>query len=338
MNPSTEVVLCTYNGSEFIIEQLKSILDQTHEVDKISIYDDQSSDDTLAKIYGFINDLPLNVQRIFNVNINEFNLGYAKNFCSAIINSTEDILLLCDQDDVWVPKKTGILLSIFCNNEVDMVFSDGLIIDHDGQKISDNTVLGLYGIRKNNIEHFHENAFELLMKRNYINGAALAVRRVTAQNALPLPCDMPHDYWLAIWCALHNGIIAVPQPLYEYRQHKGNVIGLGSSNVFRILINVWRYCDMPREREARIWREVVKRISALPCEAKIKVAKRKLNWISRVVPKEKASWRRLCEIIISIINGSYQRFSPQYSLLRDVFSIIKKITYPDHGASCGENS
>ena len=46
MNLSKEVVLCTFNGSRFVIEQLESILAQSEPVDRISICDDCSSDDS----------------------------------------------------------------------------------------------------------------------------------------------------------------------------------------------------------------------------------------------------------------------------------------------------
>ncbi|WP_028518315.1 glycosyltransferase [Ruminococcus flavefaciens] len=52
------VVICTYNGEKYIKEQIKSILDQTHKVDEILLFDDSSNDNTLIKyswhggIYG----------------------------------------------------------------------------------------------------------------------------------------------------------------------------------------------------------------------------------------------------------------------------------------------
>lgn len=326
MNLTTEVLLCTYNGSKFIEEQLKSILNQSKKATKISIYDDHSSDNTVEIIQRFIHALPSNEQRLFNVQINPVNLGYAKNFCSAITQATEDILFLCDQDDVWETKKIAFLTALLIQHEVDMVFSDGSLIDQDDRTIGKHTVLETYGLNQKQIDEFHEHAFESLIKRNYINGAAIAIRRAVAQNALPLPCDMPHDYWLGIWCALHGKIIATPQRLYKYRQHEGNVIGIGSGSPLRFWLNIWRYSDKPREREARIWRAVTERISILSCKEKIQMADDKLKWLSRVVLKKDPSWKRCGFILLSIINGDYKRFSPKYALFRDFFSLLKQIS------------
>jgi glycosyltransferase involved in cell wall biosynthesis len=51
---TTEVIVCTFNGAAFIGEQLESILRQSLQVDGISIYDDGSSDATIARIHEFL--------------------------------------------------------------------------------------------------------------------------------------------------------------------------------------------------------------------------------------------------------------------------------------------
>jgi len=323
MNVTTEVILCTFNGSVFIVDQIESILAQTKKVDKISIYDDLSSDDTFNKISEFIGNLSDSDQQIFNIEINSVNLGYAKNFSNAISQATEDIIFLCDQDDLWEPNKVAILFDLIQQHDVDLAFSDGLLIDSKGQEICNSTVLETYGLVSQKMGKFNNCAFRHLMKRNYINGAAAAIRREAAQSALPLPCNMPHDYWLGIWCSIHKGVLVTDQTLYRYRQHEGNVIGIGGSNPLYILLGLWRYCDKPRERELLIWQGVVDRISTLSCDSQTQIARNKLSWLSHVVPKQKTSWPRAYKIFKSILNSNYRRFSPKYSFLRDFFSLVR---------------
>lgn len=324
MIPTTEVLVCTYNGAAFVVEQLQSIIGQTTRVNKISIYDDQSSDDTVSRIHEFVNQLPLDDQRLFIIQSNTSNLGYARNFAKAISRSSEDILFLCDQDDIWEPTKVDVFLRLFRDKSPDMVFSDGLVIDHSGRRLRRESILESYGLTKPLISCFRDHAFELLTKRNYIPGAAAAIRRVTAQHALPLPCDMPHDYWLAIWCSLHHGIIASPQTLFRYRQHQNNVIGgMGAGNPAYELLGIWRQPTIPRERELRIWKAVTDRIAVLPCEKQVESARRKLGWLARVVPSEKTKLSRAYEIVKSAVNGSYRRYSPPHAFLRDLVSLIK---------------
>jgi glycosyltransferase involved in cell wall biosynthesis len=320
MNFTTEIIVCTYNGSRFIVDQLESILVQTIPVDKISIYDDQSTDRTLDRINEFVSQLSFEDQLLFNIQVNSSNLGYAQNFSRAIFSATEDILFLCDQDDIWEPNKVEVLLDLINSYPVDMVFSDGLIIDSYGENIDNLTVLESYGI---NVCDFNKDAFKYLMKRNYINGAAAAIRRMAAQSALPLPCDMPHDYWLGIWCSLHEGVLATSKPLYKYRQHDANVIGMGLSNPLYALLGLWRSCNKSRERELLIWQAIVRRISTLSCQPQVDVANNKLSWMSHVVPKQKRSWYRASQIFISVLNGNYKMFSPKNSFLRDFFSLVR---------------
>jgi glycosyltransferase involved in cell wall biosynthesis len=323
MKLTSEVLLCSYNGSAFVVEQLESILNQSHRVNKISIYDDHSEDGTVPLIQDFVRRRPEHEQRLFTIHINPTNLGYARNFIGAIENATEDVLFLCDQDDIWEAHKVQRLLELLQETGPDMVFSDGRIIDASGRPYGRSTVLHSYGLREHQIRRFRECSFELLLKRNYINGAAAAVRRTAALRALPLPCDMPHDYWLAIWCALHDGIVATPDPLYRYRSHGRNVIGLGSDRPLYRWLGIWKHPTAPRERELRIWRAVTSRIAALPRATEIEAAQRKLAWLFHVVPKDKNSFKRAFEILKSALTGKYRSYSVGDSFFRDLVSLIR---------------
>jgi glycosyltransferase involved in cell wall biosynthesis len=323
MNPTTEVIVCTYNGTAFVIEQLQSILRQTRRVDKISIYDDKSSDGTVHRIKEFISKLPLNEQTRLKVRINDSNHGYARNFTNGIASATEDIIFLCDQDDIWESEKVAILLALFGEQGPAMVFSDGSLIDHAGHKLGQRTVLQSYGLSKKQILAFRENATEFLVKRNYINGAAVAIKRHAAQSALPLPCDMPHDYWLAIWCSIHGGIVATTQMLYRYRQHSNNVIGIGGSNPLYTWMGIWRHPNAPRERELRILTAITARVTSVSGPKQAEAFERKLAWLSSVVTTEKTALSRIGAVLKSAINGNYRRYSNEYSFLRDVISFIK---------------
>lgn len=320
--PTTEVIVCTHNGEPYIVAQLESILGQTTPVDTISIYDDRSTDGTVARIRRFVETLPPERQRRFVIHINERNLGYAQNFSAAIEKASGDILFLCDQDDIWEREKVAVMLGVFAEHSPDMVFSDGSLIGPAGEKIA-GTVLGSYGLGPDDLPNFRARAFDFLLKRNYINGAAAAIRRLAAQSALPLPCDMPHDYWLAIWCSLQGGIVATPQTLYRYRQHPGNAIGIGSDNPLWVWLGIWRQPTAPRERELRIWQAVTRRIDALPRRRQADAAHRKLEWLTRVVASDRRSLSRIYAIAKSGLDGSYRSYSGIHAFMRDVVSLIK---------------
>ena len=63
---TTSVALCTYNGAQYLEEQLDSILGQTRPVDEIVICDDRSTDATVALINRYIEKL--RIIRLFVIN------------------------------------------------------------------------------------------------------------------------------------------------------------------------------------------------------------------------------------------------------------------------------
>ncbi len=323
MGPLTsEVVLCTYNGALHVVEQLASIEAQTRRVDKVSIYDDCSNDDTLARIETFLQTLDEPRRRRFQVRVNPVNLGYAQNFAAAIGRASGDLLFLCDQDDIWERDKVEVMAGLLEHERADLVCADGSLVDAAGRGLGSDTVLGRYGLNETDMLSFGGGAFERLLRRNYVNGAACVVRRDTAQRAFPLPCDMPHDYWLAIFCALHGGVRMTPRRLYRYRQHAGNTIGMGGDGLLHRLLGIWRHPDTPRERELRIWRAVSERVRQLG-HHQAELAQRKVEWLTDVVKGQRARLPRAWAIVCSALDGAYRRYSADDALLRDLMSMLR---------------
>ncbi len=93
------VSLCTYNGEQYIREQLQSIFNQSMPVDEVVIGDDGSSDATLSIINTFKEKYPIRVLESGQ------KLGTIRNFLRTIFECTGDIIFLSDQDDIWVPCK-----------------------------------------------------------------------------------------------------------------------------------------------------------------------------------------------------------------------------------------
>ena len=50
------VAMATYNGAEYIIEQLESIRNQTRSVDEVIICDDQSKDNTVKVVEDYLKE------------------------------------------------------------------------------------------------------------------------------------------------------------------------------------------------------------------------------------------------------------------------------------------
>ena len=100
--------MATYNGAEYVVEQLESIRTQSMPVDEVIIHDDRSTDDTVAIVEKYIREHGL--ERTWKVSQNPKNLGYAANFISAVKETVGEYIFFCDQDDIWVPDRVEVMV------------------------------------------------------------------------------------------------------------------------------------------------------------------------------------------------------------------------------------
>ena len=95
----TSVVMATYNGEEFLKQQLDSIMSQTNLPDELIIVDDGSTDRTRDILSKFAKQQAQKVS--VELVLRDKNLGYIKNFIDGIGRASNDLIFLCDQDDLW---------------------------------------------------------------------------------------------------------------------------------------------------------------------------------------------------------------------------------------------
>ena len=219
------VAIATYNGQEFIKEQLLSILNQTMPVDEIVICDDQSSDDTVKIIQELLCDKIYLYQ-------NEKNLGYKLNFKKALSYCKGDYIFLCDQDDIWKPNKVQTMIEIMQNHpEIKALASTYDLIDELGneKQIDINRNYSNKNMYKCKVK---DNAlvkvpFERLVVENSFQGCALCLRKqVNEKFQRCFSDDFHHDWLINILASEQNGMYFLNIPLFKYRIHSKNTIGL----------------------------------------------------------------------------------------------------------------
>ena len=88
------VVMATYNGEKFIKEQLDSIREQTRPVDEVIICDDCSKDNTVDLVNNYI-----------------------KKYSLHHWNITRNIIVFCDQDDIWLSNRIENMEKSFSQND-----------------------------------------------------------------------------------------------------------------------------------------------------------------------------------------------------------------------------
>ncbi|HDC4532117.1 TPA: glycosyltransferase, partial [Enterobacter asburiae] len=111
-----DIALATFNGEKYIREQIESIQKQTYSNWRLLISDDCSTDSTIA----IIKELMQNDRRINIVNESRQG-GVIKNFNKALMHTTAEYVLLCDQDDIWPSERLSKLVSEISRIEGDIV-------------------------------------------------------------------------------------------------------------------------------------------------------------------------------------------------------------------------
>ena len=220
------VALCTYNGEQYLGEQLDSLAAQARPPDELVVCDDHSTDRTPEIVRDFAARAPFPVR----LHVNPDNVGSTRNFDLAVGLCRGAVIALCDQDDVWDPRKLRRFDEVFSKDpSVGLVFTDAEVVDADlrptGARLWDAT----FGPEERRLMR-EGRAFDVLARHNVVTGATMAFRSRFRDLALPIPSHgaFIHDGWLALTVAAVSKVEALDEPLIKYRQHAGQQIGLGA--------------------------------------------------------------------------------------------------------------
>jgi glycosyltransferase involved in cell wall biosynthesis len=211
------VCMATYNGAEFILEQLRSILGQLTPEDEVIISDDSSRDGTVELICS------LNDPRIRVLGEQQFH-SPIYNFENAIKAATGNYIILADQDDVWLPGRVANCVT-YLKNGYDLVLNDCKIVDKD-LKVLHDSFFSVNRSRKGLIVN--------ILKNSYL-GCCLAFRRDVLRMILPFPKNIPmHDIWIGFVAETVGRSKFLDQQLVLYRRHGRNESSSGEQSPFGI--------------------------------------------------------------------------------------------------------
>lgn len=225
--PSLSVAIATYRGEAYLAEQLASIAAQTRLPDEVVLVDDSSGDGTAAVARAWASERSFPVR----VEANASNLGVTATFERAVAASTGDVIVLADQDDVWLPHRLEDVAEAFSSQpELGLAFADAVLVDGAGEELGETLwqSLGLDGARRDALAR---NPFRALVRRNDLTGATMAFSARLRELVLPIPRVWVHDGWIAILAAAVAPIHALRRPAVRYRQHGGNLIGAASTSL-----------------------------------------------------------------------------------------------------------
>ena len=217
---NVSVAMATYNGAKYLREQIESVLNQLNMGDELIISDDGSTDETVNIINSYTSD-----KRVYFYKNPSKVKGVITNFENAISMTTQEIVFLCDQDDVWLPNKISRMCLEFENSKVGLVISSVRTVDAHLNDVQDTPL---------NKGHYKRGVARNLIKNTYM-GCCMAFRRELKEVVIPFPKNIPmHDSWIGMLAELNEiNISYIPEKLMLYRRHSNSVIVNNKTNLLK---------------------------------------------------------------------------------------------------------
>ena len=310
--------MATYNGANYIGEQLQSLASQDYSIAELVISDDCSTDSTVAICRDFSRKVNFQVTILDNTE----RIGYSKNFFRGLASCHKgDLIMFCDQDDSWKSQKVAVLVNWFQQNP------KVLLAIHDVE-FCDSRLVSVGYTKLQRIRLLSNPYF------TYVTGMATAMRRELLDLAIPLP-DNPnfsYDSWVHRLAIALDVKTVIPNVLALYRRHEKNVTGGNSLNAATKNVRS-RYArrkfqsspQLSLMTQLEIWANVRERLlerynienpnRSLGVK---RASKFQRNALWRLGVREKSLLVRVPLVLLGIIVGRYRQFSGISSAAKDI--------------------
>lgn len=229
---SVSVCMATYNGAAYLREQIDSILEELRDDDEIVIVDDASTDGTVSIVAEYA-DPRIRLVR------NERNLGYVRTFERALSLASRDVILLSDQDDVWIDGRRDALVTASASG-----FAASNLLTLDERAPLPSPLTGRpWRLRAQEHGGGLGNELSILAGNIPYYGCAMAVDRDALGLVLPFPAYLTesHDLWIATIANVARRMTHLEQPTLLRRVHEENASssrprGIGAALRSRLLL------------------------------------------------------------------------------------------------------
>lgn len=231
------VVMTTYNGEKFILEQLDSLRNQSREIDEVLILDDCSKDETINIISEYIKFNKLDKWKIIK---NNYNIGWKRNFYEGFKLATGDIIFPCDQDDIWHEDKIEKMASIIeANDNINVL--EGQYNKYFIKKESSNkkniclSIVDLWGIMANLIDKASDKSLKkknngVIIKRNFNRdflkltpACCMCIRTSFFKKIESLWFEeLGHDAYVTFYSLLEESYYIYMNSVIEWRHYSGS--------------------------------------------------------------------------------------------------------------------
>ena len=211
---NVSVSLISYNGEKYIKQQIESILKQLDKEDELVISDDGSQDKTIEYVRSF------NDPRI-RIIINRIH-GITNNVENALKECKNEVIILADQDDIWMPYKVKKIKDIFERKNVTAILHDKQVVNRNLIPIAEKR------------KRLYKSLLLNIIKNNF-QGSCMAIRKEMLHLIFPIPKDIPmYDQWIGCINQIYGKTEIIQEKLILYRRHEETVTG--KKNCFLIKV------------------------------------------------------------------------------------------------------
>lgn len=236
--PQILICMATYNGEQYLEQQLESLCRQTCQDFLLFVHDDGSTDNTREILKNWeksnkLNMVVLNDDLCFH--------SSSKNFVHLLSEAEKrwgkfSYYMFCDQDDVWKDDKIAVTLKRMRQaekkyNQPTLVHTDLEVVDAELHSIA------LSYLKYRSINPYIKKLNRLLIQNN-VTGCTMMWNQKLNQilnwkNVNPAM----HDWWITLVASLFGRIVFLDRSTILYRQHEDNVVGATKVNSISFVIH-----------------------------------------------------------------------------------------------------
>jgi glycosyltransferase involved in cell wall biosynthesis len=225
--------MATYNGEQFLRQQLDSILAQSNQDWQLLVRDDGSDDNTVHIIENYANRL---LGKIRLITDNGSRLGASLNFGKLLEYADTEYIMFSDQDDVWLPNKIELTLNAM--KAAERIYPDRPILIHTDLQVMDSQLNSIANSLWSYQKLFPEagDSLNRITALNVVTGCTAMINKGARAVSTPIPEEaIMYDWWLALNVCRHGKIIYVSIPSVLYRQHSRNQLGAQKARKINIV-------------------------------------------------------------------------------------------------------
>jgi glycosyltransferase involved in cell wall biosynthesis len=210
--------MATYNGENFLAEQLDSIYSQKYDSWILYVSDDGSKDRTIQILEDY--QQKWGVEKLCILKGPQE--GSCKNFLTLACNKNirAEYYAFCDQDDVWLPDKISNAVDIISNHQ-----QEELPFVYCGRTIYVDEKLRPFGMSR---LFTRPKTFENALVHSIAGGNTMVFNKATKflVEKIGIKIVASHDWWIyQIVTGVGGELFYDPNPYIQYRQHSKTLVG-----------------------------------------------------------------------------------------------------------------